>query len=104
MDSVSYGALLLLAMVSYGFKSVGLVIIGARELRGHGADVVRLLPAALLSALIAVGVLSTDTSLTLDARFIGLVFAGFATWRKWPFTVIVIGAAAVTAAVRYVAG
>ncbi|MGB6057654.1 MAG: AzlD domain-containing protein [Microthrixaceae bacterium] len=99
---MSYWWLLLLAVVSYGFKAFGLVVIGGRTLSGHAADLARLLPAALLSALIAVGVLTTDTSLTLDARFVGIVFAGFATWRKWPFTVIVIGAAAVTAAVRLV--
>lgn len=100
---MSYPWLLLLAVLSYAFKALGLIVIGGRKLSGRAADVARLLPAALLSALIAVGVLSTDTSLTIDARFVGLVFAGFATWRKWPFTVIVIGAAAVTAAVRLAA-
>ncbi len=100
---MNYWVLLLLAVISYGFKAVGLVVIGGRNLHGHAADAARLLPAALLSALIAVGVLSTDTSLTVDARLIGIGFAAFATWRKWPFTLIVIGAAVVTAATRLVA-
>lgn len=99
---MSYLALLFLALVSYGFKAFGLIAIGGRELRGRAADVVRLLPPALLAGLIAVGVFSTDTSLALDARAVGLAFAGLGIWRKWPFTVIVIGAAAVTALVRLV--
>lgn len=99
---MSYAALLFLAAVSYGFKAFGLVAIGGRELRGRAANLVRLLPAALLAGLIAVGTLSTGTSLVLDARAVGLAFAGLGVWRKWPFTVIVIGAAAVTALVRLV--
>ena len=33
----------------------------------------------------------------------GLAFAGVAVWRRWPFTVVVIGAAVVTALLRWIA-
>ena len=100
---MSWPQLLGLAAVSYALKALGLVVLGAAPPRGRAADVVRVLPAALLAALVAVQTFSDGRALVLDARAMGLAFAGFAVWRRWPFTVVVIGAAAVTALVRWIA-
>lgn len=99
---MSWLAIAALAVGAYLFKAVGLVVIGGRELRGPAAETMRLLPAALLSALVVVGTLSLDQRLVIDARLAGMCFAAIAVWRKWPFTLVVVGAAVVTALVRLV--
>lgn len=100
---MSWFHLVALAATAYAFKAVGLVVLGRMSLRGRAVDVVRLLPAALLAALVAVQTVAVGRDLVLDARVAGVAFAGLAVWRRWPFTVIVIGAAAVTAAIRAIA-
>lgn len=100
---MSWWHLGLLAVIAYAFKALGLVGLGSAPLRGRAVHVVRLLPPALLAALVAVESASDGQQLVLDARLLGLAFAGVAVWRRWPFTVVVIGAAAVTALARSVA-
>ena len=61
-----------------------------------------LIPVALLAALVAVQVFSAGTSLTLDARVLGLAFAVVALLLRMPFLVVVVGAAVVAALARLV--
>jgi len=61
-----------------------------------------LVPVALLVALIAVQTFSEGRNLMVDARFPGLLVAGVAVWRRWPFLVVVGLAAATTACWRLV--
>lgn len=100
---MSWWLLLALAATAYLFKAVGLLVLGAAPLTGRAVRVVQLLPAALLAALAAVQTFSTGQNLTVDPRAAGLAFGGLAVWRRWPFAVVVVGAAAVTAAVRWAA-
>ena len=97
---MSWAALLLLAAGAYGFKVLGLVILGGRTLPPKVARCVALLPAALLPALIVVQTLSTDDRWVLDARAVGVGAAIVAAWRRAPFPVVIILGAAVTALVR----
>jgi len=97
---VTWAAIGVLAALSYMFKVVGLTVVGGRELRGPAAEAMRLLPAALLSALVVVGSVTTEQALALDGRLAGMAFAVVGVWRKWSFTVIVVGAAATTALAR----
>ena len=97
---MTWTAIIVLAVFSYAFKVLGFTVAGGRELRGPAADAMRLLPAALLAALVVVGTVTTDQALTIDGRLAGTAFAAFAVWRKWSFTIVVVGAAAVTALVR----
>ncbi len=100
---MSWVLILVLAAIAYAFKAVGLVVLGERELTGAALRAVRLLPPALLAGLVAVQTFADGRSLVLDARAAGLALAGIGVWRRWPFVVIVVGAAAVTAAVRALA-
>ena len=59
-----------------------------------------LLPVALLAALVAVQVFADGTSLTLDARLVGLGVAVVALLLRAPFLVVVLLAAATAALVR----
>lgn len=61
-----------------------------------------LIPVALLAALVAVQVLAEGTSLTVDARVLGLGFAVVALLLRMPFLVVVVGAAVVAALARLV--
>ena len=59
-----------------------------------------LLPAALLAALVAVSTFAAGRHLAVDARFVGVVAAAIALWRKQNFVVVVLVAAVATAATR----
>ena len=61
-----------------------------------------LIPVALLAALVAVQVMADGTSLTVDARVLGLGFAVVALLLRMPFLVVVVGAAVVAALARLV--
>ena len=93
---------LALAAGSYGFKVSGLVLLGGRTLPERLVRCVALLPAALLAALIVVGTFADGQSLVLDARAAGVGVAAVAAWRRAPFPVVIVLAAAVTAAIRWI--
>ena len=99
---MSWLAILLLAAIAYAFKAVGVLLLGAARPRERAVDVVALLPPALLAALVAVQTFTDGRHLVLDARIAGLAFAGVAVWRRWPFAVVVVGAAVVTAVLRWI--
>jgi hypothetical protein len=100
---VSWTAIVVLAAGAYTFKVLGLVGLGPRA-RGPLLGAAALLPAALLPALIVVQTFADERSLTVDARAAGLAVALVAVWRRAPFAVVVVLAAAVTATVRAVGG
>ena len=72
-------------------------VLARRPILSRLAD---LLPAAVIAGVIAQLTVVSNSRLTLDARAIGLVVAGFLVWRRAPLTVVVITAAAATALVR----
>ena len=59
-----------------------------------------LIPAALLSALVAVQVFTSGQRLVLDERAAGLAAAAVLLLLRAPFLVVVVGAAAVAALLR----
>lgn len=91
---------MLLAVGAYAFKFLGLVVIGSRELPAPLQRCLILVPAALLTALVVKDTFSTGQDLVLDARAAGVAVAVVAAWRRAPFVVIVLLAAATTAVVR----
>jgi branched-subunit amino acid transport protein len=97
---VSWTAILLLAGLAYAFKALGLVGLDGVELPAWFGKVTALLPPALLAALVVVQTFGDGESLVLDARAVGLAAGCLAVWRRAPFLVVVIVAAASTAAVR----
>lgn len=99
---MTWGLIAVLAAVAFGFKVLGLVIIGSRELPAPLERCLALVPAALLAALIAKDTLSTGQDLVLDERAAGIAVAVIAAWRKAPFVVVVVLASATTALLRQV--
>lgn len=101
---MTWVAIAALAGGSYLLKALGLMALGPRVSAGPTMRLVHLLPPALLSALIVVQTFAAARSLRIDARVVGLAVACLAVWRKAPFAVVVVVAAAATAIVRAVAG
>jgi branched-subunit amino acid transport protein len=99
---VSWTAILLLAGLAYAFKAIGLVALDGVELPDWFGKVTALLPPALLAALVVVQTFAEGTHLSADARIVGVAAGCVAVWRKAPFLVVVIVAAATTALLRAV--
>jgi hypothetical protein len=99
---MSWWAIAVLAAAAYAMKALGLVVLGPRAAGGPALRLVALLPAALLPALVAVNTFDGGRRLVLDARAAGLAVAIVAVWRRAPFLVVVLLAAAATALVRAV--
>lgn len=89
-----------LALGTYGLKSAAPLLLGGRPLPAGVTRVANLLPAPLLAALVLVSALTTDGSLEIDARLLGVAAAAVALQRRAPFAVVVIAAVAVTALAR----
>ena len=97
---MSWWVIAALAVGAYGFKAIGLLAFDARPPSPRIVAALALLPPALLGALIVVQTVAVDTSITLDARAVGVAAGAMAAWRKAPFIVVLVVAAAATAAVR----
>lgn len=89
-----------LAAGAYAFKVLGFLVLGDRELPAVVERCVALIPAAVITALIVRDTFSVGQHLQLDARAAGVGVAVVAVWRRAPFVVVVVLAAAVTAAAR----
>jgi branched-subunit amino acid transport protein len=99
---VSWTLLLALAAGAYGCKALGLVVLGGRRLPPPLLRCVALLPAALLPALIVVQTVGDGRSISLDPRLAGVGVAALLAWKRAPFPVVIVVAAAVTALLRSV--
>lgn len=94
---------LIVAAVGIGtmaIKGAGPVLLGGRPLPHAIRSAVGLLAPALLAALVATATLADGSSLVADARVVGVGAAVFAIILRAPILVVVLVAAAATAAVR----
>ena len=97
---MSWAPILALAAASYGLKALGPVVIGARELPAPVRPLLDLAAVPLLAALIVVQTLGTDGAFAVDARLPALGVAALLVWRRAPFLVVVLAAAATAAFLR----
>jgi branched-subunit amino acid transport protein len=100
---MSWWVILGLAGISYGLKASGPVLAGGRTLGPRMNDVLKLVSVPLLAALIVVQTLGAGHRLTADARLPALGVAAVLVWRRAPFLVVVVAAAATAAGLRAVA-
>ena len=89
-----------LALATAALRLAGPLALGGRPLPDRALSIVELLASALLAALVVVETFASGRSLTIDARVLGVAFAAVALARRAPMTVVVLGAAAVTAIAR----
>jgi branched-subunit amino acid transport protein len=100
---MTWAALLALCAISYALKAVGPVLAGGRQLGPEARRALDLVAVPLLAALILVQTLSAGHRLTLDARVPALAVAAVLVWRRAPFLVVVLAAAATAALLRALA-
>jgi len=100
---MSWWFIVALAAGCYAFKVIGLILVGDRTMPPVVARCLALIPAAMISALVALNTFSTGHDLVIDARAAGVGAATVAAWRKAPLIVVIVLGAAVTAAVRALA-
>lgn len=94
------GAVLTLALGTWLLKAVGPVTASGRELPPAVQRLTRLLPAALLAALVATQTFGDGQALALDARVVGVGAAAIAVVLRAPFPVVVLVGAGAAALVR----
>jgi 4-azaleucine resistance transporter AzlC len=97
---MSWTALLALAAGAYVLKAVGPVVVGNRQLPTDVTQALELLSVPLVAALVAVQTLDGGGKLVLDARVPALAVAAVLVWRKAPFPVVLLAAAATAALLR----
>jgi branched-subunit amino acid transport protein len=97
---MSWSALLALCAASYGLKAVGPLLAGGRQLGPRLRRTLDLVAVPLLAGLILVDTLGDGRRLVFDARLPALVVAAVLVWRRAPFLVVVLAAAATAALVR----
>lgn len=104
MTATAWIVIGLLAAGTVAIKAAGPIALGGRELPVRLAGVVALLAPALLAALVVVDTLGgEDRTLGVDERAAGLLAAAGALAARLPMVVVVLIAAAVTAALRALA-
>jgi branched-subunit amino acid transport protein len=100
---VSWAVLLGLGAVSYGLKAVGPLLAGGRQLGAQARQALDLVAVPLLAALILVQTLGGPHRIVIDARVPALAVAAVLVWRRAPFLVVVLAAAATAALLRALA-
>ena len=93
-----------IALLSVGVLSqrlVGMFAGGAMLARVPAlARLASLIPAAVVAAVIVQLTIASGKSIVIDERLAGMVVAGLLVWRRAPFVVVIVGAAAATALLR----
>jgi hypothetical protein len=97
---MSWTVLLLLCAISYALKAVGPVLVGGREPGARLRRTLELVALPLLAALILVQTVGSGHRIVLDARAPAVGVAAVLAWRRAPFLVVVLAAAATAALVR----
>jgi branched-subunit amino acid transport protein len=93
-------AVLALAVGTYVFRLAGPALHGRVELPPRVQELLGAAATVLLVALLATGALMAGHEFAGWARPAGVVAGGVLAWRRAPFAVVVVGAAAVTALLR----
>jgi hypothetical protein len=97
---VSWAALLVLAASAYAFKALGPVFARQGEVRPAAGQVLDLLAVPILAAVVVVQTIDGGQRIVIDARLGALGVAALLVWRRAPFLVVVLAAAATAAALR----
>jgi branched chain amino acid efflux pump len=98
--STAWLVVALVGVATIAVKAAGPVLLGGRPLPERLSGLIVLLAPALLAALVAINTFANGHDLTIDARLVGVAAGAVAAWRRAPALLVVVLAAAVTAAIR----
>jgi branched-subunit amino acid transport protein len=98
---VNWPAVLTLAGGTYLLRLTGVVLRDRVRLSGRVERYVDLGATALLVALVATAAFTDGSGFAGWARPAGVAVGALAAWRKVPFVLVVVAAAATTAGLRY---
>jgi branched-subunit amino acid transport protein len=93
---------LILSAGTYGFRLAGQLLRTRVRFPPRAVELLETAAVVLLAALVAVTALTQGHGFTGVARPAGVAVAGLLAWRKAPFIVVVLAAAATTALLRLV--
>lgn len=96
------GAMVVLAVGTYVFRLTGPALHGRVEIPARVRELLAGAAVVLLVALLATGALTEGGGFAGWARPAGVLVGGVLAWRRAPFAVVVLGAAATTAGLRAV--
>lgn len=96
------GAMVVLAVGTYVFRLTGPALQGRVEIPARVRELLAGAAVVLLVALLATGALTEGGGFAGWARPAGVLVGGVLAWRRAPFAVVVLGAAATTAGLRAV--
>jgi hypothetical protein len=99
---VSWWPVIGLCAAAYGLKALGLAAGGRLDPDLAERWHLEILVVPILAGLIAVQSFSTGHRLVLDARAPALLVAAFLVWRRVPFVVVAVAAAATAAGLRLI--
>lgn len=97
---MAWGLILLCALTTLVTKGVGPALTSGRELPAAAVRVVVLLASAVLAALVVTSALADGDRLHVGADTAGAAVAVVLLWRRVHLVLVVLAAAAVTAALR----
>jgi hypothetical protein len=97
---IGWGAVLAAGLACFAIKLAGHLAPRSWLERPAVARLAALVTAGLLAALVAVQAAATGQELAADARLPALAVAAVALWRRLPFIVVVVLAAATAAGLR----
>lgn len=97
---MTWPVILGLGAASYALKALGPLLLGARRLEEPLKALLELAAVPLLAALIVTQTVGAGDTLVVDARLPALGVAALLVWRRAPFLVVVVAAAATAALVR----
>ncbi|MBV9416519.1 MAG: AzlD domain-containing protein [Solirubrobacterales bacterium] len=97
---MSWTPLLALCAISYTLKAIGPLLAGGRQLATRVRRALDLVAVPLLAALILAQSVGDGHRLVIDARLPALGVAAILVWRRAPFLVVVLAAAATAALLR----
>ncbi|MFF1377079.1 AzlD domain-containing protein [Streptomyces sp. NPDC058308] len=98
--NATLACVLALAAGTYAFRLAGPVLHGRVELSPRVQELLTVGATVLLVALLATGALTEGQDFAGWARPAGVLAGGVLAWRRAPFAVVVVGAAATTALLR----
>lgn len=97
---MSWAAILGLAACTYAMKAAGPLLLGKRELPEHWQAVLGLVAVPMFAALVLIQTVTSGRDFVIDSRIAGVAVAIVLVWRRAPFPIVVLAAAATSAAVH----